>query len=145
MPSGTVDTVHEAADLTLHAQAPAMQPAAGISWQRVLVDAHVQGPFTKPDATGTVRIDQLAAPGTSIGSLAADLKGNQGHIDLHAVVNDLRIPGPKPDLLAAAPVVLDAGVTLDTPDRPATFHLAHKLIDLAGTAHLGSARACRRI
>ncbi|HVY13750.1 MAG TPA: translocation/assembly module TamB domain-containing protein [Rhodopila sp.] len=139
--SGTVDTVHQAANLTLHAQAPAMQPAPDIGWQRVLVDAHVQGPFTRPDATGTIRLDALSAPGTTIGALTADVKGNQGHVELHATINDLHVPGPKPDLLSASPVVVDAAVTLDTPDRPATFHVAHKLIDLVGTAKLGTAQS----
>lgn len=135
--SGSVDAVHDTANLTLHAQAPAMQPAPGIGWQRVLVDAHVQGPFTKPDATGTIRLNGLTAPGTTIGALAADVTGNAGRVALHATINDLRVPGPKPDLMAATPVVLEAAVTLDQPDRPATFHFHHALLDLVGTAHLG--------
>ncbi len=136
--SGSIDSVHDTADLTLHAQAPAMRPAPGIGWQRILVDAHVQGPFTKPDATGTIRLNGLAVPGATIRALSADVTGNAGHADLHATIDGLRLPGPKPDLLATTPVVLDAAVTLYQPDRPAIFHLHHALLDLSGTAHVGT-------
>lgn len=131
---GSVDLTHQAADLAVHATAPAMQPAPGIGWQSVLLDAKVNGPFTKPDANGTVRLRALTAPGTRIGELAADIKGNAGQVALHATVTDLHIPGPRPDLLAAAPVVLDASATLDAPDRPATFTVSHPLLTLRGKA-----------
>ena len=138
--SGSVDLDHEAADLAVKAQAPAMAPAAGISWQSVLLDAKVRGPFTKPDANGTVKIDALAAGGARIGSLAADVTGNSGAVRLHATVRDLHVPGPKPDLFAADPVILDASARLDEPDRPVTFKLRHALIALDGTANTGAAR-----
>ena len=138
--SGTVDLDHEAADLAIKAQAPAMAPAAGVSWQSVLVDAKVHGPFTKPDADGTVKIDALSAGGARIGSLAADVIGNAGAIRLHATVRDLNVPGPKPDLFAPDPVTLDASARLDDPDRPVTFALRHKLVSLDGTAKTQGAR-----
>jgi translocation and assembly module TamB len=141
--SGSVDAVHDSANLSLHAEAPAMRPAPGIGWQGVLVDARVQGPFTRPDATATIRLNGVTAPGVTIGALAADLTGNAGHVDLHATISDLHVPGPKPDLLAAAPLVLDAAVALDQSGRPATFHLQHTLLDLRGTAYLGSALTAR--
>ena len=111
--SGTVDLHAEAADLTVKARAPAMAPAAGISWQSVLVDATVHGPFAKPDANGTIRIDSLSAAGARIGALDADVTGNAGAVKLHATVQDLHIPGPKPDIFAADPVTLDASARLD--------------------------------
>jgi translocation and assembly module TamB len=132
--SGTVDLAHEAADMAVRAQAPAMAPAAGISWQSVMVDAKVHGPFTKPDANGTIRIDQLNAAGATIGSLNADVTGNEGQVALHATVGGLLIPGPKPDLLARDPVTLDASAQLDAPNRPVTFALHHPLISVTGTA-----------
>lgn len=135
--SGTVDLQHEAADLAVKAQAPAMAPAAGVSWQSVLVDAKVHGPFTKPDANGTVKIDALNAGGARIGSLAADVTGNAGAVRLHATVQDLHVPGPKPDLFAADPVTLDGSARLDQPDRPVTFSLHHTLVALDGTAKIG--------
>ncbi|WP_428491906.1 translocation/assembly module TamB domain-containing protein [Rhodopila sp.] len=138
--SGSVDLDHEAADLAVKAQAPAMAPAAGISWQSVLLDATVHGPFTKPDANGTVKIDSLEAGGARIGSLAADVTGNSGAVRLHATVRDLHVPGPKPDLFAADPVILDASARLDEPDRPVSFKLRHALVALDGTANTGAAR-----
>ena len=138
--SGTVDLDHEAADLAVKAQAPAMAPAAGISWQSVLLDATLHGPFTKPDADGTVKIDLLEAGGARIGSLAADVTGNSGAVRLHATVRDLHVPGPKPDLFAADPVVLDASARLDEADRPLTFKLRHALVALDGTAQTEGAQ-----
>lgn len=140
---GTVDANHQAANLSLQAHAPAMEPAPGVSWQSVLVDAKVTGPFAAPDASGTVRLDGLAAAGARIGALAADVKGNKGHIDLHTTVGDLHIPGPKPDLLASDPIVLDASAELQAPDRPATFALRHPLLQLTGSANLGSQQSVR--
>jgi translocation and assembly module TamB len=132
--SGTVDLTHQAADLAVKAQAPAMTPAAGISWQSVLVDATVHGPFTRPDAKGTVQIASLSAGGARIGALAADVTGNAGQVQLHATVRDLQLPGPRPDIFAANPVTLDVSARLDAPDRPVTFAIHHALLSLDGTA-----------
>ncbi len=132
--SGTVDLEHEAADLALKAEAPAMAPAAGVSWNSVLIDAKVRGPFKTPDANGTLRLQGLAAAGARIGGLNADIAGNAGHVQVHASINDLHVPGPKPDLLAAAPVLLDVSAQLDAPERPVTFSLHHPLIAVDGSA-----------
>jgi len=132
--SGTVDLDHQAADLAIRAQAPAMTPAPGVSWQSVLVDATVHGPFSKPDANGTIKIAALSAGGARIGALAVDLTGNSGAVQLRATVQDLHVPGPKPDLFAAAPVTLDASARLDQPDRPVSFALHHPLVSADGTA-----------
>lgn len=133
--NGTVDIQDEAADLAVKAQAPAMTPAPGVSWQSILVDAKVHGPWLKPDATGTIRINALAAAGARIGALDADIAGNQGQVDLRAVVKDLHIPGPKPDIFASDPVALTVSADLDAPDRPVTFALRHPLVTAEGTAH----------
>jgi translocation and assembly module TamB len=133
--SGTIDLQHEAADIAVRAQAPAMTPAAGVSWQSVLIDAKVHGPFTKPDADGTIKIDALNAAGARIGALDAKVTGNQGQVDLHAKASDLHVPGPKPDILASDPLTLDVSARLDAPDRPVTFALHHPLLSAEGTAH----------
>ena len=111
-----------------------MAPAAGISWQSVLVDATVHGPFTKPDAKGTIKIDSLNAGGARIGGLAANVTGNSGLVQLHATVRDLHVPGPRPEMFAADPVTLDVSARLDAPDRPVTFALHHPLVSVDGTA-----------
>ena len=132
--SGTVDMAHEAADLMVRAQAPAMQPAAGLAWQSILLNAAVRGPFIRPDVNGTVRIEALTGGGVRIGALAAAIEGNAGHVQVRASASDLHVPGPRPDLLAAAPVVLEASAELDAAERPVTFALRHPLISIVGTA-----------
>ena len=134
---GSIDLTHQAAELDIAATAPAMSPAAGISWQSVALQAHARGPFTAPDATGTLRATGLAAAGAAVANLAADLSGNKGAAQLRATADGVRIPGPKPDLLAAAPVVLQAAVRLDTPDRPVDFTLSHPLLQASGHATTG--------
>ena len=117
-----------------------MAAAPGVSWQSVLVDAKVHGPFLKPDATGTIKIETLAAAGARIGALDADVAGNEGQVDLHAAVRDLHIPGAKPDLFAADPITLTASARLDAPERPVTFALHHPLVSVEGTAHTQGTR-----
>ncbi len=82
----------------------------------------------------TSRCSGLKAGGAAIDSLTADLAGNQGHVNLKAAIAGLVIPGPKPDLLQAAPLTLTADARLDAPDRPIAFTLAHPLIAATGTA-----------
>ena len=139
--NGTVDLQGQSAMLDVAANAPAMNPAPGVSWQSVALQAHVKGPFTAPDATGTLRLDGLAAAGAAVASLSADLAGNKGAAQLTATATGVRIPGPKPDLLADAPVVLKASARLDTPDRPVTFTLSHPLLQASGHATTGGAIA----
>ena len=55
---GTVDLVHEAADLMVSAQAPAMQPRPDVSWQSVSLDAQCTAPSpgrTQPVACRSTR------------------------------------------------------------------------------------------
>ncbi len=134
---GRIDLAGQSADVDVSANAPAMTPAPGVSWQSVALDAHVHGPFTKPDATGTLRLAGLAAGGAQIATLSADLSGNQGAAAVRATVDGLRIPGPQPGLLAAAPVLLTADIRLDDPARPARFTLTHPLLQVDGTAKTG--------
>ena len=135
--NGMLDLTGQAADLDITAKAPAMTPAPGISWQAIALDAHVHGPFTKPDATGTLNIANLQAAGAALTSLTAQLQGNQGAASLKASIAGLHIPGPKPDLLAADPVTLQADIRLDDPKRPVVFTLSHPLIQAHGTANTG--------
>lgn len=141
--SGTVDLDHQSADLVVKAQAPAMAPAPRVSWQSVLVDATVHGPFTKPDANGTIKIDALNAGGARIGGLAAIITGDSGQVAVHATVTDLHVPGPRPDLFASDPVTLDVAAKLDASGRPVTFAVHHKLISADGTAQTDDVQQAR--
>ena len=134
---GTLDLDGRAADLDVTGSAPAMQPRADVSWQGITLDAHVRGPFTKPDAKGQLRMDGLEAAGAAVRRLVADIEGNAGRVGLHARAEGVRLPGAAPDLLAAAPVLLDADARLDDPARPVTFALSHPLLTAKGSAQTG--------
>ncbi len=134
---GTLDLDGSAADLDVSASAPAMAPRPDVAWQGVALQAHVRGPFTKPDATGQLRIDELAAAGAELRRLVADVQGNAGRIALHASAEGVRLPGPNPAVLEAAPVVLDADARLDDPSRPVAFALVHPLLSIKGDARTG--------
>ena len=131
---GNVDLDHGAVDLDLTASAPAMAPRPDLSWRSVSVDAHVHGPYATPDATATIRVGELAASGGTVRLLAADVGGNAGHLTVKARAEGIRVPGPSPDLLAAAPLVLDADARLDAPGRPINFTLSHPLMAARGSA-----------
>ena len=132
--TGTVDLPGETLDLHVTGEAPAMKPAPDVSWQSIALKADVKGPFTKPDASGHLEIDQLAAPGTSLAMLSADLSGNEGRVTVHAAATGLMVPLPKADFFAAAPITLDATAGLDDPARPVQFKLAHPSFSAAGRA-----------
>ena len=138
--SGTVDLVHETADMAVKADAPAMKPTPGLSWSLIRADATVHGPFEKPDAIGTVLVQGLDASDARVGKLTADVSGNAGQIRLHATGEEIHLPGPKPDLLANAPVVLDASTQLDAPARPVSFTLHHPLVAIDGSANTAGDR-----
>ena len=131
---GTVDVPGQSADLDLAASAPAMTPRVDVSWQSIGLDAHVHGQWTKPDASGTLRVAGLQAAGSAVQTVAADVAGNAGHVGLAAVLTGLRLAGPAPDLLAAAPVRIKADAQLDDPARPVTFALSHPLLTMDGSA-----------
>ncbi len=134
---GTLDLDGSAADLDVSASAPAMTPRPDMTWQSVALQARVHGPFTAPDAAGQLRIEGLAAAGATLRSLVADVQGNAGRIGLHATADGVRLPGPNAELLAAAPLLLDADARLDDPARPVTFALAHPLLTIKGDARTG--------
>ncbi|ABI61019.1 translocation/assembly module TamB domain-containing protein [Granulibacter bethesdensis] len=131
---GTVDTLGRSALLDVDAHAGAMEPRPDVQWRSVTLTAHVAGPFLKPDAKAHIVLKGLSAAGASFSVLTADADGNAGYVTLRSRVDDLRIPGPKPDLLEAAPLLLDASVRLDDPSRPVTFALSHALLALKGDA-----------
>jgi translocation and assembly module TamB len=142
--NGTVDAEHQTADLAIAAQAPRMTPRPDVSWQSVDLSAKVRGPFASPDATGTVRIADLRAAGAAIAALNAEVAGNTGTITLKAEADGLHLPVPKAeDLMAEAPLLLDATVRLDQPDRPVTFDLRHPRLTARGDATTGNAIGAR--
>ena len=136
---GALDLRGKTGDLSVKATAPAMTPRADLSWQGVSLTAHLHGPFAAPQAEAKLTLDGLSAPGGGLRRLSVELHGDAAQSHLHATLDGLRLPGPRPDLFAAAPITLDADARLDDPQRPIRFDLHHTLLDLAGTAQTGGA------
>ena len=136
---GTIDLQGQSTDLDLAIAAPAMAPRPDMHWQSASLDLHVHGPFTGPDAAGKLTIADLVASGARLGRIAADLQGNSGKIDVTGVIENVRVPGSQPDLLAAAPIAFQAEARLDQPALPLTFTVTHPLIGVTGAAQLGGA------
>ncbi len=132
--SGRVDLSGQAAELDVTASAPAMAPRAGLSWESVALTAHVHGKLTTPEVRASASVEGLAASGATVRHLAADVSGDLGAVGLTATAEEVRIPGPDPALLAAAPLTLRADARLDQAGRPVTFALTHPLVSLRGAA-----------
>lgn len=129
---GKVNLTGRRIDLTLTGSAPAMRPAPQIAWRAASLTARVRGAFTTPEATGRIEVDGIEADGATASRLTADIQGSSGKVTTTASLTDLRIPGPRPDLLAGTPLTLRAVATLDAADRPVTFTLSHPLLRADG-------------
>jgi translocation and assembly module TamB len=132
--AGTVDAAAGNGDLTFSADAPAMTPRPGVGWSSIRLDGNVHGPLAAPAANGTLAADQLTAAGAAIGSLRANLAGDAtGKTKIQATIDQVRVPGPSPDVLAGGPLTLDSTVELANASRPFRFSLRHKLFSAEGT------------
>jgi translocation and assembly module TamB len=132
---GTLDLIHPAADLDYRLEAPAMSPRPGLAWQHVALDGRWHGPLTRPTADGHLSIEQLEVPGGfAIATLAASLRGGDGRLAAQAEAQGMRLPGPKPQLLADSPLRVDASLRLDAPERPLTLTANHPLFELTADA-----------
>ncbi len=138
---GTLDLLHQAADMTVSASAPAMRPRPEVAWQGITLDAHVRGPFDRPDATGHLRIDALDAAGGRAASINADIVSDAGRLRLKGEVAGLRLPVPNADLLAREPLTIEADARLDEPDRPVHVAIRHPLFAADADARLGATRS----
>jgi translocation and assembly module TamB len=130
--AGTLDLVRDRADLDLSGTAPAMAPRPGLSWRAATLTASLSGPLLRPRARGRLDIDGLAVMGGGIGQVHAELAGDSGGLGVTATLSGLRVPGPQPDLFAAAPLRLRAEARLDRPARPVDFAVSHPLLAVTG-------------
>ncbi len=140
---GLVDLAGGSASLDVNATAPAMAPRPDLSWASIALQAHVHGPFTTPDVSAHALLSDVKGGGASIASLTADVTGNRGMVDAHAVLTGLRLPPPQPDLFAAAPLDFTIHAELDKPGLPLRFMLSHPLITADGTAQASGDIAAR--
>jgi translocation and assembly module TamB len=140
---GIVDLPAQTQTATLSLTAPAMRPRPDLAWQAIDLHAHITGSFQTPEAAAHLTVTNLQAGGAALPSLTADVTGDQGRVALHAMLTGLRLPGPKPDLFAAAPLDLTGAIRLDQPTRPVRFRLTHPLLTADGTATTAGAIAAR--
>lgn len=131
---GTLDLERHSVDLTAAATAPAMTPRPDVAWQSIAFKAKIDGPFARPAVSATLDIAALQAAQASVARIAGGITGDAGVLHGQATLDGLRIPGPRPNLLAAAPVQVAAEVRFDRPDRPVRFSLKHPLLTAAGSA-----------
>ncbi|HET6237521.1 MAG TPA: hypothetical protein VFE41_21575, partial [Acetobacteraceae bacterium] len=132
--AGQVDATGRAANLEVSADAPAMAPRADLSWRGITLKGHLNGPFDKPEASATLVAEGLSLGQAGIARVTADIQGNAGRLTMSGALDRIRLPGPQPDVLEAAPLEVTATLQLDAADRPGTFRLQHPLFSVDGTA-----------
>ncbi len=136
--AGDLDLPGRAADLAYSLRAPALQPNQALGWEDLDLQGHWRGPWTAPLADGHLRLRGLRlVGGVSVAATSADLSGAAGGIEVRAALAGVRIPGPKPELLAGEPLQLRAELRLDQPQRPLEVTATHPL----GTLHARLATA----
>jgi translocation and assembly module TamB len=131
---GTFDFEHKSADLAVTGSAPAMAPGPDLTWRSAALDAWIHGPFARPNLSATLDIKALHTAGVELAGIGGKLTGDAGAVHLDAVLSGLRLPGPHPAPLTAAPIRIAAEARLDRPDRPIRFSLTHPLMTAEGTA-----------
>ena len=132
--TGQVDAEGRAANLEVSADAPAMAPSADLSWRSIALKGHLNGSFDKPEASATLVAEGFTLGQAGIARITADIQGNAGRLTLSGALDGIRLPGPQPGLLAAAPLEVTATAGLDAADRPVTFRLQHPLFSIDGQA-----------
>ncbi|WP_408906046.1 translocation/assembly module TamB domain-containing protein [Nguyenibacter vanlangensis] len=135
---GILDIIHQKAQISMTAHAPRMVVRDGIGWQSVALDAHLSGDVRHPVGQGQLTIDQPLAAGVGANHIAVrfdghEASGNQaGLARLHAIIDGLSLPGPRPSLLASAPLMFDVVLHPDAAGAPLDVTLTHPLLHLAG-------------
>jgi translocation and assembly module TamB len=140
---GRLDLVGRAADLAYALAAPALRPRPDLAWQALSLQGRWHGPFSEPVADGDLAIVSLQIPGgASIDRVAAQLTASAGLLAIHATLAGAHVPGPKPLLLAADPIDVDAQWRLNQPALPLHVRANSRLFsfdaqaDTRGKQHL---------
>jgi len=133
---GVVDLkARTAAHLDVTIKAPAMMPGPELAWRSIDLGAHLSGPLLAPDLSGHLRIVGLSAYGAGVGVLDSVISGSGGGVGLDATLAGLVVPGAAAKLFASAPIELHAALS---PQRVASFALAHPLLNVTGQGSFGS-------
>jgi translocation and assembly module TamB len=138
--TGVTDVATKSANLTIIASAPAMSPRPDLSWHEVSLQARVEGPFLAPRLNAKLGLAGLAVGTGGVGQAMLAVSGDVGLITLNGTLDDVRVPGPQPDVLASSPVSVTGSVRLNDPDRPMTLAVTHRLFAIDASATLGATR-----
>jgi translocation and assembly module TamB len=133
--NGRVDLNRLAGDLHVQATSAALEPIAGVGWANLSATATMTGPFATPGVDATLDVSQLRAYGFALGRLRVTSTGNatadRTQLHLSARVDDMRVPGTVPDLLAGAPLEADGTAVLARDATEITdLELHHPLLAL---------------
>ena len=131
---GEIDLAGRTTQIDFSASAPAMHPRQDLSWASISADGHVSGSFGKPEISSSLTIRDFADAGYSARELTGTLTGHAGAVDVKMTATGLRVPGSKPDLLEAAPLVLSGHMDLTSPTRPVHLALSHPLLQVSADA-----------
>ncbi|HVO47308.1 MAG TPA: translocation/assembly module TamB domain-containing protein [Steroidobacteraceae bacterium] len=128
---GTINLTDTSADLQYSLRAPPMSPFEGLSWQSIDLQGRWHGTIREPSADGRLRALQLQVPGgVRVGSLNVSLTASGGLVTMRSVIEELVLPGPRPDLLQDSPLTLDASLRLNEDSRPLELTASHRLLAL---------------
>ncbi len=137
--TGTLDLPDRAATLDLSLQSAAMSPRAGLSWQRVSLQARMRGSLTAPTTTAQLVLSGLHAGTVQLVSLQADAQGQGRALMVDATLAGVGLPAPLHALLHAAPIRLHAQVQLGRPaGTMLDLTLSHPLVQAQAHYHLGA-------
>ena len=129
--TGVVDLVHASADLEYAADATAMAPRAGLSWQQLHVHGTWQGTLATAMASGEVQAQGLQLPGNIlIRTLSASLGAHGGDLTVRGRIEGATAPGVPSGLFAAAPLVAEGSIQLAQPTRPFELRVSHPSVNL---------------
>ncbi|WP_281701484.1 translocation/assembly module TamB domain-containing protein [Acetobacter malorum] len=118
---------------------PQLALTPDIGWDAIHLVAQLKGKMTAPDGKAQLQVDRLAAAGAAVGTLKATFTGQNGQAGvpdlLHLVMtaDGVRLPGKAPNLLASAPVQLDAKLSPQPAGKPLELDISHPLLHLTGS------------
>ncbi|MCX2560266.1 translocation/assembly module TamB domain-containing protein [Acetobacter farinalis] len=125
--------------LSAQFDAPKLSLTPDIGWDTLHLAVQLKGKMAAPDGTAELLVERLAAAGAAVGTLKATFNGQSGRPGvadlLHLVMTaeGVRIPGSAPNLLASAPLQLDAKLSPQPAGKPLEFDLSHPLLHLTGS------------
>jgi translocation and assembly module TamB len=131
---GVIALASRRIDLDFTAAAPAMKPRPDMGWRSLSAEGHLHGSFDAPQVRARLALEEPTVGGLTARAVSADLRGDDGSVDLAGAVSGVAVPGLHPDLFARAPVEFAAHADLKAPSRPVRFTFSHPLVRLSGEA-----------